>query len=222
METKILDFLPEVTSSSARLYGFEELCEILKDNLAKLEFYKTHNLSHRILLNVIGANAWQRALETFYYRWIGEDTLTWGNPSDWITTGLLLRMLQEPQDFLCKNYSADLDRIKQLSYIDKIQDIYTVHLSGEVQRFLYCNPDVAEIILEAYLYLENYFGPAVEIRPEIIRDPEIPGHEQLMVYIVTCLPVDEALARMAQFDDEWFLDQLDRFESDLNFNLEIL
>jgi len=48
----------------------------------------------------------------------------------------------------------------------------------------------------------------------------VEGAKELFAYIRTSLPVDEALSRLDKFDEEWFLDQLDRAGGRFNFNLE--
>jgi hypothetical protein len=57
---------------------------------------------------------------------------------------------------------------------------------------------------------------------EVVSDPEVEGVEELFAYILTSLPVNEALARLHRLDEEWFLDQLDRVGGRFNFNLEFV
>jgi len=98
--------------------------------------------------------------------------------------------------------------------------MYSFHDAVTVQRFLQANPHLIEAILEAYPYLVKCFGPDPQVMLEVVRDPEAEGVEELFAYILTPLPVDEALARLDKLDQEWFLDQLDRVGGRFNFNLE--
>jgi len=57
---------------------------------------------------------------------------------------------------------------------------------------------------------------------EVVSDPEVEDMDELFAYILTSFPVDEALARLAKLDEEWFLDQLDQVGGRFNFNLEFV
>jgi len=91
-----------------------------------------------------------------------------------------------------------------------------------LNKSLHTYPQLVEVLLEARLYLQKYFGPAPQVTLEVVSDPEVEGVEELFAYILTSLPVDEALARLDRLDEEWFLDQLDRVGGRFNFNLEFV
>ena len=94
--------------------------------------------------------------------------------------------------------------------------------AAAVGRFLHAYPQLIEVLLEAYVYLQKYFGPDPQVTLEVVSDPEVEGVEELFTYILTSLPVNEALARLDKLDEEWFLDQLDRVGGRFNFNLEFV
>jgi len=91
-----------------------------------------------------------------------------------------------------------------------------------VGRFLHTHPQLIEVLLEASVYLQKHFGPDPQVTLEVVSDPEVEGVEELFAYILTSLPVNEALARLHRLDEEWFLDQLDRVGGRFNFNLEFV
>ena len=94
--------------------------------------------------------------------------------------------------------------------------------AAAVGRFLHAYPQLIEVLLEAHVYLQKYFGPDPQVTLEVVSDPEVEGVEELFAYILTSLPVNEALARLDKLDEEWFLDQLDRVGGRFNFNLEFV
>ena len=102
----------------------------------------------------------------------------------------------------------------------QLEKVYSFRNAEAVRRFLQTHPHLIEVILEAYPYLVKYFGPNPQVMLEVVGDPEAEGLEELFAYILTSLPVDEALARLDKLDQEWFLDQLDRIGGQFNFNLE--
>ena len=106
------------------------------------------------------------------------------------------------------------------SEIRRLQTFYEFRNSPEIRRFLRTYPDLIALLDEARVYLEDVFGPSPRVALQVVLDPEVDSLKQLVAYIVTSLPVDEALGRLEQFDDEWFLSQLDLTGGCLIFNLE--
>lgn len=106
--------------------------------------------------------------------------------------------------------------------LQQLEEIYSLRNAATVRRFLHAYPQLVEVLLEAHGYLQKYFGPEPQVTLKVVSDPEGEGVEELFAYILTPLPVDEALARLDKLDEEWFLDQLDRVDGRFNFNLEFV
>ncbi len=109
--------------------------------------------------------------------------------------------------------------------LGRLQRFYTLVNVEEVRRFLRVYPDAADVLLEARPHIERIFGPDTHVVLEVTRDPESEspqGSEELFGNIQTSLSVEEALERLRQFDDEWFLSQLTRAGGRLNFSLEFV
>jgi len=104
----------------------------------------------------------------------------------------------------------------------ELEKLYGLREPDEVQRFLQPYPHLAELLLEAFPYLKKHFGPSPQVELEVIRDPEIGSLGELVAFILTPLSVHEAEARLDRFDDEWFLDRLDRTDGLLNVCLEFI
>jgi hypothetical protein len=102
--------------------------------------------------------------------------------------------------------------------LDLIEHQYLLPEQESVMRFLYLNPPVAELLIDAYAYLTDTFGP----NPQITLQLEYLEEEAepiLFGYIQTPYGVEESLRLLDQFDDEWFLEAGAGLEEKLEFNL---
>ncbi len=105
--------------------------------------------------------------------------------------------------------------------LHELENLYTFRNPVAVRRFLLNHPHLIDLLLEAYPHLAQTFGQDSHVALEVVRDPEVANWTQLVAYLVTSLPVDQALDKLDEFDDEWFLGQDDRVGDLFNFNLEI-
>jgi len=188
-----------------------------------------------LILNALGASIGIAPQTTFNYRLRGTDTLTWGDQNPWIEIkgirGLLslrdplfLRKEDPDEEFIetrAIKYGALLDAVESHRF-RRLEEIYSFRDAEAVRRFLHAYPQLVEVLLEAHVYLQKYFGPDPRVTLEVVSDPEVEGMDELFAYIVTTLSVDEALARLDRLDEEWFLDQIDRVDGRFNFNLEFV
>lgn len=106
--------------------------------------------------------------------------------------------------------------------VKNIGQFYDMADPPAVERFLGDHPVVAKVLLEAWAQLVADFGPAPQACLELVTDPEDDGGPELFAYIRTTLDVEDALARLHKFDQEFFLDRLHRVAGDLNFDLEFI
>lgn len=102
----------------------------------------------------------------------------------------------------------------------QIADWYTVLQPQAVCKFIRRHPSLADLLIEAYAPLTDSFGPNPQVLLSVISDPEEAGLDELVGSIRTPLEPDEALERLDAFDEYWFLDQLNRANGKLNFNLD--
>ena len=107
------------------------------------------------------------------------------------------------------------------THLRNVETLYSFRNITEIQQFLQDHHFLVNFLIEAHPYVSKYFGDYPQIALELISDPEIDGSEQLFAYIVTSLPVTEALERLNSLDEEWFIEQFDRVDGLFNFNLEI-
>jgi len=178
------------------------------------------------LLDALGVVPWQAFRQTSGYRWRGEDTLNAGDLDDWIQINWVRCLVEsypkeEDIDICLRQYGVLRDIIRSAN-LQKLEERYSFRDGLAVRRFLLTYPHLIEVLLEAYPHLVKHFGPDPQVALEVISDPEVEGWAQLFAYIITSLPVDEALVRLDTLDREWFLDQLDQVDGLFNFNLEIV
>jgi hypothetical protein len=123
---------------------------------------------------------------------------------------------------LSTRYNALLDVLQEIKNLQRLAESYAFRDEATVRSFLHDHPQVIEVLLEAYTRLQGYFGPDLRVTLEVVRDPEVEDLGELFAYIATSLPVCDALTQLNRFDGNWFLDQLDRVDGLLNFNLEFV
>ncbi len=91
---------------------------------------------------------------------------------------------------------------------------------SSVSSFLQAHQELISLLNEAYKELRKYFS-SEDLKLELVTDPEI-AEDRLFVYIFTSLSVTDALRKLDEFDEQWWLEQLDRANSLLNFNLRFV
>jgi hypothetical protein len=181
----------------------------------------TESLS-KLVLEALGASAWQSSRQTFGYRWRGEDTLDWGNLDNWIQIKLVRDMVESARaQTRLVEYNTLQQFIIETSRLRQLGEFYFFRNVVAVRRFLRAHPQLTRVLLEARAYLQKHF-PDSQVVLEVVRDPEAEDWNQLFAYILTRLPVNEAQAQLDKLDEEWFLDQPEQVDNLFNFNLEFI
>lgn len=104
--------------------------------------------------------------------------------------------------------------------LDSVKQLYLIRESAKVISFLHKHPFLISMLVEAYLKAQSFF-PNSEIALQIVSDQE-EDYQKLFAFILTQEPVNDALARLDKFDDEWFLDQPEHIRCAFNLNLEFV
>ncbi|MFH0812210.1 MAG: hypothetical protein V2A69_05160 [Pseudomonadota bacterium] len=95
-----------------------------------------------------------------------------------------------------------------LEISNKILDLgkhYIFRDPQEVESFLAENPSLFPLLAAAYPEIRKYF-PREKFFLEVVSDPEGRDRKELVLYIRTNLPAEDALYKLGQFDDDWWLD----------------
>jgi hypothetical protein len=85
---------------------------------------------------------------------------------------------------------------------------FAIQNEPAVSRFLAGHPDLLPLLDQLVLAVRRHVGQEAPIALEVFRDPEATGHEELCAAIGTTLPADDALRRLSDFDEEWWLDAM--------------
>ena len=117
-----------------------------------------------------------------------------------------------------KSNTVDLQFLN--SQFQKISELYTFR-SGSLQilNFLIRNEKLLHFVIEAKAHISDYF-PEDELILEIISDPEEDEDEEIVIYVRTNLQVEEALPKLNEFDESWFLNAITVYGENLCIDLE--
>ncbi|MBL7075352.1 TIGR04255 family protein [candidate division KSB1 bacterium] len=114
--------------------------------------------------------------------------------------------------------SADPEEVEK-QVRTTLERLYTFREREEVLWFLERYPFLVSLLLDAYKEIGNYF-PYSQVFLEVITDPEATEDSQLVIFIATNLAPDKADDRLERFDEDWWLDALDRAQGKLCIDME--
>lgn len=89
-------------------------------------------------------------------------------------------------------------------------------LSESVVQFISKNSSIAILLIQAKEEIQKYFSD--ELYLETVFDPEN-GKESLFLGINTKIDINEALAKMDKFTDDWWLNNMHRAGGDLSIDV---
>ena len=117
--------------------------------------------------------------------------------------------------------SKDLEQAVHQAPVPGLENGYELRNFAAVAAYVAEHPQLTGFLLDSYGQLRKYFDATASYALEVVSDPEIsPSSDFLFVNIRTSMPVDEAMERLDQFDEAWYLDQVNSFGELVNFNLE--
>ena len=100
-----------------------------------------------------------------------------------------------------------------------LKDIYTFRHYNIVQEYLNSNQLLYSILIEAANKIECFF-PKSSLFLEVISNPEEESDTHLVIFIKTNVPPTEAVEKLDQLDEEWFLNLPADIMKQLSINLE--
>ena len=90
--------------------------------------------------------------------------------------------------------------------LDQMREQFAMRQPDKIISLLEPNKLLAEIVLEANAALDRYFPDTIRAL-ELTPNAGSEHREQLFLSVITQLDVDEALARVQRFDEEWWIDR---------------
>ena len=104
--------------------------------------------------------------------------------------------------------------------IGNLRKRYEFREGGEVENFLRQNPFLTELLLVAPGKIRKYFGSGPQLALKVVKDPEVGKDRRLFVLIRTELHPEDALDRLDELYDDWWLDMLSRANHKLSIDVE--
>lgn len=99
------------------------------------------------------------------------------------------------------------------------REMYHLENASRVRDFLRNHPQVIDLLLEAQGHIEEHFGSGAEVVLEVVSRADGRRMEQLVAYILTEEPIEEAFARLKAFGKEWFTSQFVQVDGRVNFDV---
>ena len=87
--------------------------------------------------------------------------------------------------------------------------------------FLEQYPFLGPLLVEAHDHIHRYFEEP-QLLLEVVIDPEAIDADRLVAYVATRLSVEEALDRLHQLDEGWWLDAFERGQRKLLIDVDFL
>ena len=130
-----------------------------------------------------------------------------------------------------------LDTIENVSVIEQLQTGFTSHTRTHAEHlakdYIVKNPsEVGDFIGENFFLLDileeipnrisRYFGDNQKLTLTVSYEPEFPNSSELWVEVLTELSAKEARPILDKFDEEWWLDNMDRGNFKLNITLKFI
>lgn len=108
------------------------------------------------------------------------------------------------------------------SDLRKLEQHYIFRNRSEVMDFAVNNSFLLQPLHEAYEQIRNYFGESVQAVLEVVADPEFFEDQELVIFIRTDLSPDDALKKLEQIDNEWWLDVPANVRKNLCIDVEFI
>ena len=101
----------------------------------------------------------------------------------------------------------------------QLDDWYVIDDRESVLNYLDRHPHLVPLLRDVVDAVRRYFPSDDVLHLEAIDDEET-RTEQLYVIVATSLPRAEAESQLDRFDEEWWLEALDRTKGDLTIDVE--
>ncbi len=130
-------------------------------------------------------------------------------------SGLVSRYKQQFR----KTLQDNIDFAQELNSIKQFYTFYEINfVSGFLRRNRFLVPLLREIPEKIY----HYFGKDQKLALKVSFEPDSPQLSELWILVLTELTAKEAFPILEKFDEEWWLENLDRTDCKLNISLEYI
>ena len=109
---------------------------------------------------------------------------------------------------------------KTLEQINVLAREYEIRNPSKVAEFLSENLFLLDLLKVIPGKLRKFFGKNTKLAVELFAELEMPSSKEIFVLILTKNSAKEARAKMDEFDEKWWLENLDKANCKLNVSLE--
>lgn len=133
--------------------------------------------------------------------------------------GLIPNLTVRPQPQFYKNLQENADFIQEF---ESLKQFYKFCEIDSVKVFLRRNRFLIPLLREVPEKIYDYFGQGQKLALKVSFDFDSPQSSELWILVLTELSAKEAFPILEQFDEEWWLENLDRTDCKLNISLEYI
>jgi len=114
-----------------------------------------------------------------------------------------IKKFREVSELLERKFIAIEYLHRELTLLSRV---YNFRRESEIFEFLEDKSSLIPLVVEAHERIRDYFEPSTELVLEVITDPEATEDYELVIFVRTNLSPDDALSKLEQLDEEWWLD----------------
>jgi hypothetical protein len=126
--------------------------------------------------------------------------------------------MQEQQELTVNGEEMASPFLESDIRMEQVLALYSIEDLKAVESFLEENTFLIPLLFATYLNIVKYFSYS-QVTLDVETDYEYPTHQELAAYVVTNLPVEEALQQLERFDEQWWLNVLDQAQSKFDVDL---
>jgi hypothetical protein len=132
---------------------------------------------------------------------------------------LILGLTIRNQQQFYKTLQDNADFIQEF---DSLKQFYKFYEMGFVTNFLRKNRFLVPLLREVPEKIYDYFGKDQKLALKVSFESDSPQLSELWILILTRLSAKEALPILEKFDEEWWLENMDRADYKLNTTLKFI
>lgn len=123
------------------------------------------------------------------------------------------------QQHFYKTLQNNADFVRELESLKLFYKFYEINF---VNSFLRKNRFLVPLLREIPEKIYDYFGKDQKLALKVSFESDSPQSTELWILILTELSAKEAFPILEKFDEEWWLENLDRTDCKLNISLEYI
>jgi hypothetical protein len=126
--------------------------------------------------------------------------------------------IQEQQELTVNGEEIASPFLENDIRMEQVLALYSIKDLQAVEGFLEENTFLIPLLFTTYLNIEKCFSYS-KVTLDVETDYEDATHQELAVYVVSNLPLEEALQQLERFDEQWWLNVLDQAQSKFDVDL---